>query len=98
MGVLGAKYCQGPSGIDAEVKTQKELFKQKKFDLGGPNDLEGLTGSWRGEGAAQSGTVRDPRCGQKESFKPKTNLILTASRLLKGPGGQTLSGTIRDQR
>ena len=85
----GARHHQGPSGINALVKTN--CLSRKKFPA-----LDGLhrpQGCWRvlGGGQTPSGTIRDQRFGQNEPFEPEKISDLgwpsPASRPLEGPGG-----------
>ena len=95
-GSWGGRHHQGPSGINALVKTNH--LSRKKFPT-----LVGLhrpQGRWRVLGGqTTSGTMGDQRFGQNEPFEPEKISGLCwpspASRLLEGPGG---ADTIRDHR
>ena len=60
VGRLGGR-CQGPSGINAEVKRNRLIHKKLTS-----TPLEGPRG-----GESSSGTIRDQRLGQKKPFTPK---------------------------
>ena len=87
-GSWGGRHHQGPSGINALVKTN--CLSRKKFPA-----LDGLhrpQGRWRVLGGqTPSGTIGDQCFGQNKLFEPEKTSGLgwpsPASRPLEGPGG-----------
>ena len=87
-GSWGARHHQGPSGINALVKTNR-LSRKKLPALVG---LHRPQGRWRVLGGqTPSGTIGDQRFGQNKLFEPEKTSGLgwpsPASRLMEGPGG-----------
>ena len=99
-GSWGGRHHQGPSGINALVKTN--CLSRKKFPaLDGLHRPQGRRRVLGGQ--TPSGTIGDQCFGQNKLFEPEKTSGLgwpsPASRLIEGPGGgQTPSGTMGDQR